>query len=65
MSFVAHTQKELKTSLSTISQEALESSLEKKELQKWERGALLASQNEEYMQTTKEIGNLGTQLYDY
>lgn len=64
MSFVAHTQEGLKTSLSTISQEALESSLEKKELQKWERGALLASQNEEYMQTTKELGNLGTQLYD-
>lgn len=56
---------ELKTSMSTIYKEALEAYLEKKEIEKWERGARLASQNKEYMQKCKEMGNEGVELYEY
>lgn len=56
---------ELKTSMSTIYKEALEAYLEKKEIEKWERGARLASQNKAYMQKCKEMGNEGVELYEY
>lgn len=56
---------ELKTSMSTIYKEALEAYLEKKEIEKWERGAQLASQNKEYMQKCKEMGNEGVELHEY
>lgn len=48
---------ELKTSMSTIYKEALEAYLEKKEIEKWERGARLASQNKEYMQKVQGVNN--------
>jgi predicted transcriptional regulator len=56
---------ELKTSMSAIYKEALENYLEKKELEKWERGAMLASQDKEYMQLAKELGNTGTGFHEY
>ncbi len=56
---------ELKTSMSAIYKEALESYLEKKELEKWEKGALLASQDKLYIQSAKELGNVGAELYEY
>lgn len=39
----------LKTSMSAIYKEALEAYLEKKEVEKWEKRALLASKNQEYI----------------
>ncbi|MEA1918208.1 MAG: hypothetical protein U9N52_00065 [Campylobacterota bacterium] len=56
---------ELKTSMSAIYKEALENYLEKKELEKWERGARLASQDKEYMQLAKELGNTETGFHEY
>lgn len=56
---------EIHVSMSTIYKEALEEYLEKKEIEKWERGAKLASQNEEYMKLCKTLGNEGTEVYDY
>jgi len=56
---------ELKTSMSAIYKEALESYLEKKELEKWEMGALLASQDKQYIQSAKELGNVGGELCEY
>jgi len=56
---------ELKTSMSHIYKEALEAYLEKKEIEKWERGAKLASKNKEYIQLSKEVGNEGVELHEY
>lgn len=56
---------ELKTSMSAIYKEALESYLEKKELEKWERGFKLASQDEEYIAFCHELGNDDGGLYEY
>ncbi len=56
---------ELKTSMSAIYKEALESYLEKKELEKWERGAKLASQDKDYIRLAKELGNVGGEMYEY
>lgn len=56
---------ELKTSMSAIYKEALESYLEKKELEKWERGAQLASQDKAYIQLAQELGNLGGEMCEY
>ncbi|KIM02929.1 MAG: hypothetical protein KU29_13405 [Sulfurovum sp. FS06-10] len=56
---------ELKTSMSAIYKEALKSYLEKKELEKWEGGAKLASQDKDYIQLAKELGNVGAELYEY
>ncbi len=56
---------ELKTSMSAIYKEALEAYLEKKELEKWEKGALLASSDKEYMSLSKELGNADGKIYEY
>ena len=56
---------ELKTSMSAIYKEALESYLEKKELEKWERGFNLASHDEAYVQLCNELGNDDGGLYEY
>ena len=48
---------ELKTSMSAICKEALESYLEKKELEKWERGFQLASKDETYIELCNELEN--------
>lgn len=56
---------ELKTTMSSIYREALESYLEKKELEKWERGALLASQDKDYISSSRELGNSNGDIYEY
>ena len=56
---------ELKTSMSAIYKEALEGYLEKKELEKWERGFKLASQDEAYIELCNELGNDDVGLYEY
>ena len=56
---------ELKTSMSAIYKEALEAYLEKKELEKWEKGALLASNDKEYISLSNELGNADEKIYEY
>jgi len=56
---------ELKTSMSAIYKEALEEYLEKKELEKWEKGALLASADKEYVSISKELGNIDGKIHEY
>jgi len=56
---------ELKTSMSAIYKEALESYLEKKELEKWERGFQLASQDQAYIKFCDDLGNDDGGLYEY
>jgi len=56
---------ELKTSMSAIYKEALEEYLEKKELEKWEKGALLASADKEYASLSKELGNIDGKIHEY
>lgn len=56
---------ELKTSMSAIYKEALEAYLEKKELEKWEKGALLASADKDYVSLSKELGNIDGKIYEY
>jgi len=56
---------EMQTSMSAIYKKALESYLEKRELEKWERGFDLASKDEEYMMLSKELGNDDGDLCEY
>lgn len=56
---------EMKTSMSAIYKEALESYLKQKELEKWEKGALLASLDKEYLSQSKELSNASGEVYDY
>ena len=56
---------ELKTSMSAIYKEALEAYLEKKELKKVEKGALLASLDKEYVSLSKELGNIDGKIHEY
>ncbi len=56
---------ELKTSMSAIYKEALEAYLEKKEIERWERGAKLASQDSDYILITRELGNKGVEIHEY
>ena len=56
---------ELKTSMSAIYKEALEAYLEKKELEKLEKGALLASADKDYVSLSKELGNIDGKIYEY
>ena len=56
---------ELKTSMSAIYKEALEAYFEKKELEKWEKGALLASADKDYVSLSKELGNIDGKIYEY
>ena len=56
---------ELQISMSSIYKEALESYIEKKEIERWEKGAILASKNKEYMSHSQTIGNEGIELHEY
>ena len=56
---------ELKISMSSIHKEALESYIEKKEIERWEKGAILASKNKEYMSLCQTSGNEGVELHEY
>lgn len=56
---------ELKTSMSAIYKEALESYLEKKEIEKWEKGAKLAGQDKTYTEFIKDCTDTKVDLYEY
>lgn len=56
---------ELKVSLSSIYKEALESYLRQKEIERWERGASLASKDKKYMEFVNEISSDAGDMYDY
>lgn len=55
----------LHMSMSAIYKEALEQYLEKKEIEKWERGVELATKDKEYIEECKIIGNEGGVIYEY
>lgn len=56
---------ELKTSMSTIYKEALEAYIEKKEMEKWQKGAELAKKDKNYLHFISEISNDAGDIYDY
>lgn len=56
---------ELKTSMSTIYKEALEAYIEKKEIERWQKGAEMASKDKNYLQFVNEISNDAGDIYDY
>jgi len=56
---------ELKTSMSAIYKEALESYLEKKEIEKWEKGAKLATQDKKYTEFVKDCTDTKGDIYEY
>ena len=56
---------DMKISMSTIYKEALESYIENKEVERWNKGAKLASTNKEYMKHCKELGNEGVEVYEH
>ena len=55
----------LNISLNTIFNTALDEYLKKQELEKWERGAKLASKNKEYIQSSKELSDINESIYEY
>ena len=56
---------ELKTSVSSIYKEALESYMKQKEIERWEKGAALAAKDKEYLEFVREISSDVGDLYDY
>lgn len=56
---------ELKTTMSSVYREALEDYLEKKELEKWEKGATLASKDKEYKANSEDLINKKDEVYEY
>ncbi|KIM11626.1 MAG: hypothetical protein KU37_05390 [Sulfuricurvum sp. PC08-66] len=56
---------ELHSSMSAIYKEALEAYLEKIELQKWEQGFKMASEDEEYTKLCDSLGGDDGGLYEY
>lgn len=53
---------ELKVSLSTIYNEAVKNYIQQKELERWQKGAELASGDTPYLETASDVGG---ELYDY
>jgi len=56
---------EMHISFSTLYNEALERFVKEKELEKWKKGAQLASKDKAYMTLAKELGNDDGQTYAY
>lgn len=56
---------ELKTTISAIYQEALGLYLEKIEIEKWKKGAIMASQDKKYISLAKEFGSDKGDIYEY
>lgn len=56
---------ELKTSMSAIYKEALEAYLERKEIEKWEQGVKLASQDKQYIKFINDCSDTKGDLYEY
>jgi len=56
---------ELQSSMSTIYKEALESYIERKEIEKWQKGAEMAQKDKNYLKFINEISNDTGDIYDY
>lgn len=56
---------EFKISMSAIYKEALGYYLERKEIEKWERGAKLATQDKQYMEFVNDCRDEKGDLYEY
>lgn len=59
------TKDELQTTMSAIYREALEAYLEKKEIERWEKGALLASKDKEYLEASNKLSNVNGEFSEY
>jgi len=56
---------EMHVSLSTLYNEAISNYIQQKELEKWQKGAMLAMKDKEYMALSEEFGNDQGDLYGY
>jgi len=56
---------QMNVSLSTIYNEAIESYLKQRELQKWQKGAIKALEDKEYLEFSKELASDGGDIYEY
>ncbi len=56
---------ELHTSISAIYKEALEDYMKRKEIEKWERGAKMASKDEKYISFVSELNKDDGDIYEY
>jgi len=56
---------EFKSSVSSLYKEAMQSYIKQLEMQKWERGAMLASKDKEYMDFVQEISSDAGDIYEY
>jgi len=56
---------ELQSSMSTIYKEALEAYIEKKEIEKWQKGVAMAQKDKNYLKFINEISNDTGDIYDY
>lgn len=56
---------ELHTSISAIYKEALESYMKQKEIEKWEKGAKMASKDDKYISFTNELNQDSGDIYEY
>ena len=56
---------ELKVSLNTIYKNALTEYVKKQERKRWEEATLKASQNKEYIKESKELADIGVEIYEY
>ena len=62
---VAELKDELHLSVSAIYKEALEYYLQKKEVERWEKGAQLAAKDREYMDFVQEMSSDTGDIHDY
>jgi len=56
---------EFQTTTSSIYKEALENYIEQKEMEKWQKGAKLASEDKEYISFVNELSNDQGDIYEY
>ena len=56
---------EFQTTTSSIYKEALENYIEQKELEKWQKGAKLASKDKEYISFVNELSKDQGDIYEY
>ncbi len=56
---------EFKSSVSSLYKDAMQSYIKQIELQKWEKGAKLASQDKEYMNFVQDLGSDAGEIYEY
>lgn len=56
---------ELQTSVSSIYKDALENYMKQKEIEKWHKGALKASQDKDYISFVSELNEDDGDIYEY